>query len=160
MDLYFLSAEQRDEVNRIAELNGIVVDEIIQTAVQEWLTKNERNEELHWRFPKMLPASEPITIDGWGCCLSETCSMRRECAQHTTAGDFRTDDGIAPMLVKNGIESARDLSRVTTPSIQYPTTVRCCTVVDSRYNTGFGFIPRDVINSTSPGGIPRPLVGR
>jgi hypothetical protein len=31
-------------------------------------------------------------------CLSETCSYRKECANHATAGDYRSEDGFAPDL--------------------------------------------------------------
>lgn len=32
-------------------------------------------------------------------CLSETCKFKRECANHRTAGDFRSEDGFSPELV-------------------------------------------------------------
>lgn len=31
-------------------------------------------------------------------CLSETCPFRSECANHTTAGDFREEGGFTPEL--------------------------------------------------------------
>lgn len=36
-------------------------------------------------------------------CNSPSCSFRRECANHRTAGDFRTEDGFTPeMTERNG----------------------------------------------------------
>ena len=31
-------------------------------------------------------------------CLSENCVFKRECANHTTAGEFRSEDGFTPEL--------------------------------------------------------------
>jgi hypothetical protein len=39
-----------------------------------------------------------ILTDEYGCCTSGICSFRRECAQHISAGDFRSEDGFAPIL--------------------------------------------------------------
>lgn len=33
-------------------------------------------------------------------CLSETCPYNRECANHVTAGDFRSEDGFTPLLIE------------------------------------------------------------
>jgi len=36
-------------------------------------------------------------------CLDEGCIFKRECANHMTAGDFRSEDGFTPQLEeKNG----------------------------------------------------------
>jgi hypothetical protein len=36
-------------------------------------------------------------------CLSKTCSFRKECANHESAGDYRSEDGFRPDLFeKNG----------------------------------------------------------
>ena len=35
-------------------------------------------------------------------CLDERCKHKRECANHTTAGDFRSEGGDTPDLVKTG----------------------------------------------------------
>lgn len=35
---------------------------------------------------------------GYVECLEETCPFLRECANHTTAGDFRSEDGFSPEL--------------------------------------------------------------
>jgi hypothetical protein len=39
-----------------------------------------------------------IEIDGHGCCLSATCLYRKTCAQHETAGDFRSEGGFSPKI--------------------------------------------------------------
>lgn len=38
-----------------------------------------------------------IVTDGY-ICLSKTCQFKAECANHETAGDFRTEDGFSPEL--------------------------------------------------------------
>jgi hypothetical protein len=35
-------------------------------------------------------------------CLSETCIYNRECANHASAGDYRTEDGFTPELDLQG----------------------------------------------------------
>lgn len=43
-----------------------------------------------------------ISLDYDGnCCLSKDCAYRKECAQHITAGDFRTEGGFAPQITKD-----------------------------------------------------------
>ncbi len=43
-----------------------------------------------------------IVLDRWGCCLA-VCKFQKECAQHYSAGDFRSEDGFSPEIeVKNG----------------------------------------------------------
>ncbi len=37
-------------------------------------------------------------------CKEEKCPFRKECANHVTAGDFRSEDGIAPNLTYLGGE--------------------------------------------------------
>lgn len=37
-------------------------------------------------------------------CQSEFCALKSECANHTTAGDFRLEDGFTPPLLKGGDE--------------------------------------------------------
>lgn len=32
-------------------------------------------------------------------CMTDSCPYTRECANHTTAGDFRTEDGRTPNLI-------------------------------------------------------------
>ncbi|MHC4188431.1 MAG: hypothetical protein ACYSUB_01980 [Planctomycetota bacterium] len=49
----------------------------------------------------------PIQVKIWGkCprCLDEKCLHSRECANHTSAGDFRTEDGSTPNLTKTDEE--------------------------------------------------------
>ena len=33
-------------------------------------------------------------------CLSKTCVFNRECANHETAGDYRSEDGFKPEIVE------------------------------------------------------------
>jgi hypothetical protein len=39
-----------------------------------------------------------ILPSGYINCLEADCMLSRECANHTTAGDFRTDDGGTPII--------------------------------------------------------------
>ncbi len=41
-------------------------------------------------------AAMKIKLDEYGCCESATCGFRKECAQHGSAGDFRSEDGFTP----------------------------------------------------------------
>ena len=43
-----------------------------------------------------------LEIDDWKCCNSKDCPYRRGCANHSSAGDYRTDDGFSPELVRLG----------------------------------------------------------
>jgi hypothetical protein len=41
--------------------------------------------------------------DGGGIdCLEDSCPFMRECANHTTAGDYRSEDGFTPDLHREG----------------------------------------------------------
>jgi hypothetical protein len=44
-----------------------------------------------------------IRLDNYFCCIEE-CQYSRECAQHTSAGDFRSEDGFKPLLYKKDDE--------------------------------------------------------
>jgi len=44
---------------------------------------------------------KPIVIDSFGCC-DTFCIYSRECACHTTAGDFRSEDGFTPEIFVDG----------------------------------------------------------
>lgn len=41
------------------------------------------------------PAKDSYSI----CCHAKNCMYARECAQHTTAGDFRSEDGMTPDII-------------------------------------------------------------
>jgi hypothetical protein len=47
-----------------------------------------------------------IVLDEYGCCMSEECKFCKDCAQHSSAGDFRTDDGFRPELSLTSCETA------------------------------------------------------
>lgn len=40
----------------------------------------------------------PVTSHGGICCASKDCRFKRECANHVTAGEFRSEDGFTPVL--------------------------------------------------------------
>lgn len=39
-----------------------------------------------------------IQLNEYKECTSETCLFRFECAQHRTAGDYRSEDGFSPEI--------------------------------------------------------------
>lgn len=41
-----------------------------------------------------------IQLDLYNTCLSKTCPFRKECAQHTSAGDFRSERGFSPQITE------------------------------------------------------------
>lgn len=50
-----------------------------------------------WRQGKGQPFSAKAK-DGGIICEEEMCPFRKTCANHTTAGDFRYEDGFSPQL--------------------------------------------------------------
>ncbi len=77
-----------------------------------------------------------IQLNEYKECTSETCLFRRECAQHCSAGDFRSEDGFSPEIHKsNGTvycgtadrEPCEDISSV----YYYP---------ENLDNLGYGFV--------------------
>jgi tellurite resistance-related uncharacterized protein len=52
---------------------------------------------------KKIKVEEEGLKHGGIYCLEESCPFRRECANHTTAGDFRSEGGVTPRLsILNG----------------------------------------------------------
>lgn len=52
---------------------------------------------------KKIQIEEEGLKHGYINCLEENCPFWRECANHITAGDFRSEDGITPKLsILNG----------------------------------------------------------
>lgn len=47
-----------------------------------------------------VPVEIGLINGNFPLCYEETCPHKRECANHLTAGDFRTDDGATPQLKK------------------------------------------------------------
>lgn len=47
-----------------------------------------------------------VKINEYGECESRTCPFARECAQHRTAGDFRSEDGFSPDITLSGEKHA------------------------------------------------------
>jgi hypothetical protein len=41
-----------------------------------------------------------IKLDQFGFCKDKDCPYRKECAQHETAGEFRSEDGFRPEIFK------------------------------------------------------------
>ena len=61
--------------------------------------RNQKSKQLYWliREPKL----QVIKISGRsGRICEEECHLSRECANHTTAGDFRSEDGMTPDLIQ------------------------------------------------------------
>lgn len=60
--------------------------------------RNQKSNQLYWviREPKL----QVIQMIDKECY--ESCPLSRECANHTTAGDFRSEDGMTPDLKWNG----------------------------------------------------------
>ena len=54
----------------------------------------------------MKPFKFEIFPGGYINCLEDecNCSLTRDCANHTTAGDFRTEDGGSPAIKFSGKE--------------------------------------------------------
>lgn len=49
--------------------------------------------------PKRFPIPVKVWPDGGGImCEADDCQQERECANHCTAGDFRSEDGMTPDL--------------------------------------------------------------
>lgn len=79
-----------------------------------------------------------IKIDQYNGCTSSECPFRKTCAQHETAGDFRSEDGFTPQIevLKDG-------------------TVTCETINEGKLDhIGYGNIPRNV-RSLGTGAIRR-----
>lgn len=91
---------------------------------------------LEHMFPKSLPPTTPIKLDEWCSCTNNGCPLSSVCAQHSSAGDFRSEDGLRPMLVKTG---ENDFG--------------CCTNLSETRNLGLGFISKDEFTSTPVGQI-------
>lgn len=52
-----------------------------------------------------------ISTAGGVSCEEQKCRFRKECANHSTAGDFRTEDGFSPELFEeNGVFYCRTKS--------------------------------------------------
>lgn len=50
-----------------------------------------------------LKSGRGVSVKIYGeypACLDEECPLKQDCANHTTAGDYRTKDGLTPDLVK------------------------------------------------------------
>lgn len=47
-----------------------------------------------------------IELDSYNCCTTDKCFFRRECAQHKSAGDFRSESGFAPEINFNSSQSS------------------------------------------------------
>ena len=70
--------------------------------------KKDSNKHLCKTKGEKIPVSDstPFNKKGWlGInCLSDDCPIRKDCANHFTAGDFRGEDGGSPLIDKVGNE--------------------------------------------------------
>ena len=146
----FLSEQERLEIEAIAAERGQSPLEIVRECVQCFLahrrmTKPDRlngpRDSIRRILPKALPPTRSIMLDEYGCCCAPLgeCPFRSDCAQHQSSGDFRSNDGIRPMLVKNMLGNS----------------ISCCTCLDSNRHLGRGRISKIVIDNTSLGQIVR-----
>ncbi len=66
---------------------------------------------------RQLPDNrEPVPVyirDKFPLCLDKECAYKSKCANHTTAGDFRSEDGRTPDLARtpSGWSCSRSLTR-------------------------------------------------
>ena len=49
-----------------------------------------------------LPKKDFVLVGNEIICENQNCPLRSECANHTTAGEFRTEGGLKPNLIKSG----------------------------------------------------------
>lgn len=75
-----------------------------------------------------------ISLDKYGCCTA-SCVYSRECAQHESAGDFRSESGFTPQLNTSECFTADQKARVE----------RYNTVPENVESLGMGFIPLERI---------------
>ena len=55
-------------------------------------------------------------------CESNDCKFKRECANHTSAGDFRSEDGFSPILtLQRGNVKCDTYHSPSNPNIHYAT---------------------------------------
>jgi hypothetical protein len=133
--------EDLTRLTKLIEMTNAKPEWVIHASLMLFEKQQERVDELHRMFPKKMPDYETIDLNWWGCCTSTTCQLKSECAQHTTAGDFRDEDGVQPMLVRT-TEDTRQIG--------------CCTYHDSERFMGSGFIEKRIIENTDVGHIIRP----
>ena len=136
MNFQFLNTEENYALTQLARLHGMTEEAILRRALYRY-----NNEVfgigLEHMFPHDIPASKIVEMDEWFGCINDTCPLRTECAQHHSAGDYRSDGGIRPMLVK-----LNDKNEVS-----------CCTNINEGRNLGIGFIWKDAVESTEIGCI-------
>lgn len=135
MPFSFLNDEENVALAEMARLHDMTEEAILRRGLYRY------NYEvfgcgLEHMSPKMLPPMVPIKLDEWVGCTNDNCPFRTECAQHRSAGDIRSEDGLRPMVVKTGEDE-----------------FGCCTAVSESRNTGTGFIPKDAFTATSVGCI-------
>lgn len=44
--------------------------------------------------------SDLVVVRHYVECLNESCLYRKSCSTHKTAGDFRSEDGFKPLIIK------------------------------------------------------------
>lgn len=142
MDISSLTPDAQLIAKSIAEKERTSIESVIGRALHIYNHTLQRHEEPKDQFPKALPKHKRIDMDEWGCCTSMECPYKKDCSQHFTAGDFRSEDGFAPMLVRLG------------PGDRM---FACCTRLSKNYNTGNGFIKKSILTETTIGCIPRPV---
>ncbi len=58
----------------------------------------------------------PLKLDGI-ICVSKECRNKKECAQHESAGDFRTEDGFTPEWYRDTATGRLFCTRLETESL-------------------------------------------
>jgi len=112
-----------DRVGRLGREMGQKVDELLSVLFVEGTTIVEARAltgylEGEIRYAATLnfmlhQMRDTVAVEVHGkypACLDKRCKHKRECANHTTAGDFRSEDGDTPNLVKmaNGWKCSRE----------------------------------------------------
>lgn len=66
-----------------------------------YILANYKPTDQQLREHNFLPIKTAIIIEGGAIiCEDKQCPQKKECANHVTAGDFRSEDGFTPNLIK------------------------------------------------------------
>jgi hypothetical protein len=145
MNIDEFSPEEQATIKDLADRQNLSVLALFKQALRVYqlhIATGRGNEELSRKFPKMLPEHQEVKMDVWGCCTSSDCPIKGQCAQHASAGDFRAEGGVQPMLIRLRREGFY--------------TMGCCTYKNSERYMDSGMIARKFLERTDVGHIVRP----
>lgn len=104
---YGESTRQHDYYNTVRLLESTNLKEFTPEQLHK-LADILRPNTKDWREPQPLPERRKLVNLGLAMenkapiCTTKHCIYRKECAQHETAGDYRSEDGLTPSLYKDG----------------------------------------------------------